>query len=369
MLNPRQLLLLAGGCLGAWAAPEPPPPALPGACILLEADASLFATPAGAQLRDGWLRAGEQQLRLADRLGFQLRDLSHATVEIQVGPLFGLAWSRPSYDAVFRLEAKQDLFARLQAAWQKPGPDQLELRASADGRTLATAVGKDWLASHLWATAPAGTPGLCIMLANHRLRVHTDKAGKLELLTNFKLQPTNQKDEPVNLLDCPLQTSRQPGPFVSLLREHGHGQVVLAMRRTYGSQLVLAGHIRTLREWLADKDGKLLPLDWLLDLDAVVVSFQGGDRLTATAIGIFPDEAVAEAAAKSLANNLGLLCGILDNPLNQEDGELVGALQELLQGLKMERQGRTIRLTAIIPARLLDYPTKKKRAAPSGTHL
>lgn len=341
MLNFRSCLMMAAltlVSLGSLAA-EPPPQTLkarqattiPAANIRLDADATaLFSTPAGAKLRDGWLKLFNQEVRTDREFGFSLSDLTHV---ILAARLQGSQIN--SFQVVVLLESeKTDLFAKL-------GAKMLQANGvvkSEDGRTLAM----NQYSERFWMNGPQGVPGLCFVFA-HDGRRNYDYA--------------DRGNRPLATLDCPIKLGGKPGSLANMMKEFGKGSMTLGVRCNYPIQNAMAEIGKDLQRKF-DQDGNLLGLDWMFDLEGVVFSLEGGDQLTLTMVGILPDEAEADAAAKKLASNLGVICGVVGE-MKPEGNPLTGAWQAMLQGLKMECQGRTIRLTTVVPDAMLEYPKAK----------
>lgn len=339
----KRLPVIAALILGGFAvqAADPTPELLKArqetasadALLLGNADlAAVFKTPAGIKLRDGWLGILEKEFRLERELGIKFGDLSHMNLSCRVkGRLDDHNNMEGAWLALVESETV-DLFAKIKEKFLQGGAERGQ--QAPDGKTLAM---RDGGSTAVWLQAPPGVQGFRMAWAQF---------------------PRNSP--PRNALDCPVKMTSQPSALSTVIKEQGKGQVTVGLRFSYPIQSLLDKEIlRDLQRQTGrnnDPKSAFMNLDWLLDLETVVASLEAGDKMTLTLNGNFPDATDADAAAKRLAGTLGMLCGIVEQQVDENPEEkMLAACQQLLQSVKMECQGRTLKVSLDIPDAMLQY--------------
>jgi hypothetical protein len=339
----KRLLLVAALVLGGLAVPaaEPTPEMLKArqetaaadAVLLGNADlAAVFKTPAGIKLRDGWMKNLEKEFHLERELGIKFGDFSHMNLVCRVKGRLDDHYNMEGAWLVLVESETVDLFAKLKEQFVKAVGERVQ--QAPDGKTLATLEGGS---TAIWLQAPPGGQGFRMAWAQFP-----------------RSSPAR------NVLDCPVKLTSQPSVLSTVIKEQGKGQVVVGLRFAYPIQSLLDKEILRDLQRQAQRDNNpkaaFLNLDWLLDLDTLVVSAEAGDKLTLTLNGNFPDKDDAAAAAKRLAGTLGMLCGLVEQQIAANpEAKMLAACQELLQSVKMECQDRTLKVSLVIPDAMLQY--------------
>ncbi len=305
--------------------------ALPDAVVLGDADlAAVFKTPAGLKLRDGFLKMMEAKLCREKLLAFKISELNHLTLSFQAK---GIVWDDRTACAVLLLESGQaDLFAGLRERFKK----EYYQTKKENEQTLVLKRSN----SSIWLQAPPGVPGTVLVYADGCLGT------------------------PANPLECPVRLGR-PRALSALMKEQGKGQMVFGIRFSYQVQSFLdqqffrdrdRSKLEPLDQAVRDPRMEFLNLDWLLDLETLVVSFESDDKMTMTLAGNFPTQVDAEAAAHRLAGTLGMLCGLVEQQAAESPKDaLMAACHNLLQSVKMDCLGRTLKVSLVIPDAMLQY--------------
>ncbi len=359
-------------CGGGLRAAEPPAPEVvearrsvlvPEAVVVVAADmTALFQAPAGGRLRENlekWLVALQASVAAQELAKGFLHDGSHLTV---FGQLKTTLSGKPA-----------EMFCSVLAESAVPGFSTKLQAGLAEAIPNAQAVQQ-----------PNGEG----MVVNHRkfvLWLSSVLEGKGVTAMWKPLGPQPMKPMPAlakAMADLPAG-KRKTEALVAMLKAHGKGQVSVAVRGTYVVRKTLDE--LWIRQWRYGQASvqQLLSLDWMLEVEAAVFSLEAGDTLKVNAVFVFPSEADADEAAKAVAMTLGALCQIVENGMDEPKPKSAAAPavepplpaerqigKEMLEALVMERDGKLIRLSTILPERLLlpdGIGTRRPVAAPMAT--
>lgn len=315
---------------------------LPDAVLVLEGDAAaFFNAPAGAKLKEALIR----QTRMSDKTRQVLlpwfNEGQHLTLSCR-----GKA-SEQMADLTVRglLEADKpgfwDRTTIALAALNNEMNNDLPIQVNPDGKTIV--ISKEREASLWLSEAGNGNLGFIFRLDQKSRR------GRGGLLATPAPAPTVRS---------------KADALQALIKENGKGQVTLAARCSYSVRLLIdKGLLDNRRHGDGTRLQDALDLNWLLEMEQVVISLEAGDDLKISLTGIFLTEEEADAAAKALAKDLGILCGAVEQDLAAAaDPQAVvqkpvipTEVKTLLESAAMEREGKRLRLRLTIPAGLMKF--------------
>ena len=340
-------LMLGGTALAAAPAPETvqarQQAVLPDAALVLDGDpVAFFNTPAGAQLKAALIKQTRMDDKKQQIILPWLDEARHLTLSCR-----GKVSDRMA-DLTVRglVEAeKPGFWSRTQlalAALNNEMNNDLPIQVNPDGKTMVISKGKE---TSLWlAEASDGNLGFTF-----RLDSKSRRGGGGTAIAAATPEPTGRS---------------KAESLQALIKEHGQGQVTLAARCSYSVRLLIdKGLLKNRRYGDGTRLQDVLDLNWLLEMEQVVVSLEAGETLTVTATGIFPTDEEADAAAKALAKDLGILCGAIEQDVAAAaDPQAIvpkpvipAEVKTLVESAAMERKGKSLRLRLTIPAGLMKF--------------